>query len=205
MKIGILGGTFNPIHIGHLTIAKSAYESFDLDEVWFLPNGTPPHKDEKLTARELKHRISMLELAIKEIPYFRVSLKEAKLHEASYTYSTMKSFKKEFPDIEFYFILGADSLFAIENWKQFEEIFPSCTILAAMREDKDVQKLNERAKYLRERYGAKIELLKAPKIDISSSDIRECVRKGLSISTMTTESVVDYIKKNKLMTVKENV
>ena len=201
MKIGILGGTFNPIHFGHLRIAESAYESFDLDEVWFMPNGTPPHKDEKVTANDLKHRISMLELAIKGTPHFRISLKEAKLHEASYTYSTMKSFKKEFPDVEFYFILGADSLFAIEKWKRFEEIFPSCTILAAMREDREVgesEHLSHRAAYLAKRYGAKIELLKAPIIDISSSDIRECVKKGLGISTMTTKSVADYIEKNRL-------
>ena len=198
MKIGILGGTFNPIHIGHLRIAESAYESFDLDEVWFLPNGTPPHKDEKVTVNDLGHRISMLELAIKGISYFRISLKEAKLYEASYTYSTMKSFKEEFPDVEFYFILGADSLFAIEKWKRFEEIFPSCKILAAVREDKDVQSMNEQIKYLDEKYGAFVELLKAPKIDISSSDIRESVKKGLPISSMTTESVVDYIEKNKL-------
>ena len=198
MKIGILGGAFNPIHIGHLLMGERAYETFGLDEVWFMPNGGPPHKDERVSKDDFEHRISMLDLATKAVSYFSISLKEAKLDTASYSYSTLNSLKREFPDTQFYFILGADSLFAIEKWVCFEEIFSSCIILAAKRDDKDDKNMNEQIEYLAKEYGARIELLKTPLIEISSSDIRNRVKNGLSISYMTTEKVIDYIEKNRL-------
>ena len=137
MKIGIMGGTFDPIHIGHLLLGEFAYEDFGLDEIWFLPNGNPPHKETADTGTSLEHRIEMIRKAIEGVPHFRLNLHEANTEEHSYTYRTMQEFNQMFPEHEFYFILGADSLFSIEQWKYFREIFPTCTILAAMRDDKD--------------------------------------------------------------------
>src|SRR5699024_10259182 len=116
MKIGIMGGTFDPIHIGHLLLGEFAYEDFSLDEIWFMLNGNPPHKTADHTEEAMHHRIEMVKLAIRDIPHFRINLYEAETEEHSYTYSTLKEFSKRYPDDEFYFILGADSLFAIEEW-----------------------------------------------------------------------------------------
>ena len=127
MKIGIMGGTFDPIHIGHLLLGEFAYEDFGLDEIWFLPNGNPPHKETADTGTSLEHRIEMIRKAIEGVPHFRLNLHEANTEEHSYTYQTMQEFNQMFPEHEFYFILGADSLFSIEQWKYFRELFPTCT------------------------------------------------------------------------------
>ena len=162
MKIGIMGGTFDPIHIGHLLLGEFAYEDFGLDEIWFLPNGNPPHKETSDAEEDLRHRVEMVRLAIGSVPYFRLNMHEADVDRHSYTYKTMQEFNSRYPENEHYFILGADSLFSIEQWKYFREIFPTCTILAAMRDDKDAEDMKAQIKYLSEKYGARIELLQAP-------------------------------------------
>lgn len=197
-KVGIMGGTFDPIHIGHLLLGQMAYESFHLDEVWFLPNGNPPHKDAVITEEALEHRVNMVELATENVPYFRMSLHEAKIGKHSYTYQTMEEFNQMYPDTSFYFILGADSLFAIEEWSHFEEIFPTCIILAAMRDDKDQKDMEEQIAYLHQKYGANIELLRAPLLEISSTTIRERAAQNLSVYYMVPDEVAHYMKQNNL-------
>lgn len=197
MKIGIMGGTFDPIHIGHLLLGQFAYEEFALNEIWFLPNGNPPHKENE-KGEGLDERIEMVKLAIKGVPYFSISLYEAKENVHSYTYQTMGHFKEKYPDDEFYFILGADSLFSFEKWKNFTEIFPTCTILAAMRDDKDIQDMQEQIACLQKKYGAKIEILKAPVIDISSTTIRTRVSENKSIQYMVPDAVAAYIQEREL-------
>ena len=113
MKVGIMGGTFDPIHIGHLLLGEFAYEDFGLDEIWFVPNGNPPHKETKDSEQALRNRVEMVRLAIEHIPYFKLDLSEADTTKHSYTYQTMKEFNRLYPDVDFYFILGADSLFSI--------------------------------------------------------------------------------------------
>lgn len=199
-KIGIMGGTFDPIHIGHLLLGQMAYESFHLDEVWFLPNGNPPHKDAVITEEALEHRVNMVELATENVPYFRMVLYEAKLGTHSYTYETMGKFNKLYPGTQFYFILGADSLFAIEEWAHFREIFPTCIILAAMRDDKDQEDMKEQITYLHRKYGANIELLRAPLLEISSTIIRRRAFQKQSVSYMVPDAVANYIVQNNLYT-----
>ena len=116
MKIGIMGGTFDPIHNGHLMIAEYAYRQFSLDEVWFLPNGNPPHKDNPDIAKETKARVEMTALAIEDIPYFKLNTYESERTEKSYSYQTIRHFKEKYPEHEFYFIIGADSLLKIEDY-----------------------------------------------------------------------------------------
>lgn len=195
MKIGIMGGTFDPIHIGHLLLGEFAYEDFGLDEIWFLPNGNPPHKETEDTEQALKHRIEMVRQAIADIPYFRLDLYEADTSRHSYTYRTLREFNRVYPENEFYFILGADSLFSIEKWKYFREIFPACTILAAMRDDKDAEDMKRQIRYLTDKYGARIELLQAPLLEISSTTIRERAAKDLSVRYMVPDAVADYIRR----------
>ncbi|WP_251387080.1 nicotinate-nucleotide adenylyltransferase [Mediterraneibacter agrestimuris] len=198
MKIGIMGGTFDPIHIGHLLLGQFAYEDFGLDQIWYLPNGNPPHKQTEEGTKALRHRIEMVRLAIQDMPYFKLCLLEAKETEHSYTYKTMRELNAQYPEHKFYFILGADSLFEIENWKYFREIFPTCTILAAMRDDKNVEKMLAQMTHLVEQYGAEIELLRAPLLEISSTAIRSRARNNLSVYYMVPDTVAEYIVKNEL-------
>ncbi|HJA12240.1 MAG TPA: nicotinate-nucleotide adenylyltransferase [Candidatus Mediterraneibacter merdipullorum] len=198
MKIGIMGGTFDPIHIGHLLLGEFAYEDFSLDEIWFLPNGNPPHKSAEEQGVPLEERIEMVRLATEETPYFRVNYYEATAQEHCYTFRTMKALRGRYPEYEFYFILGADSLFSIEEWKNFREIFPSCTILAAMRDDKDAGSMLRQIQYLHDRYGADIRLLQAPLVEISSTTIRERIRKSLSVRYMVPDVVASYIREHHL-------
>ena len=198
MKIGIMGGTFDPIHIGHLLLGMFAYEDFGLDEIWFLPNGNPPHKQTKEGEEALGHRIEMVRRAISDVPYFRLCLHEAKEKEHSYTYKTMRELCALYPEDRFYFILGADSLFAIEEWKYFREIFPTCTILAAMRDDKDVGDMMRQIAYLEDTYGAKISLLRAPLLEISSTTLRERAAQGKSVAYMVPHAVDEYMQEHAL-------
>lgn len=200
MKIGIMGGTFDPIHIGHLLLGEFAFEEFNLDEIWFLPNGNPPHKEAEEMDTSLQHRIEMVKLAISGSPHFKISLHEAKEGVHSYTYQTMLSFHKMYPRNQFYFILGADSLFAIEEWKYFKGIFTTCTILAAMRDDKDVGDMEKQISYLKMKYNAEIELLRAPLLEISSTTIRKRASRGLTVHYMVPDAVADYIKEHHLYT-----
>lgn len=202
MKIGIMGGTFDPIHIGHLLLGEFAYENFHLDEIWFLPNGNPPHKTTDESGVSLDDRIEMVKLATDAVPYFRLNLYEASSKKHSYTYSTMRALREMYPEHEFFFILGADSLFSIEQWKNFREIFPSCTILAAMRDDKDTESMQAQIRYLNEKYGADIRLLQAPLVEISSTTIRRRAEKGLSIRYMVPDVVSEYIQSNALYKIK---
>ncbi len=198
MKIGIMGGTFDPIHIGHLLLGEFAYENFRLDEIWFLPNGNPPHKTTDVSGVSLDDRIEMVRLATDDIPYFRLNLYEAAAGKHSYTYRTMRALRQQYPEHEFYFILGADSLFSIEEWRNFREIFPNCTILAAMRDDKDAESMKRQIGYLNEKYCADIRLLQAPLVEISSTTIRNRAEHGLSIRYMVPEVVSEYIHSRSL-------
>ncbi len=136
-KIGIMGGTFDPVHNGHLMLADTAYRQFDLDQIWFLPNGNPPHKKEENIGTDARHRSRMVALAIQGRDYCRLEEYEVRRREVSCSYQTLEHFREQYPEDEFYFIIGADSLFAIETWVHPERIFPACVILAACRDDHD--------------------------------------------------------------------
>ena len=197
-KIGIMGGTFDPIHIGHLLLGEFAYEEFGLDEIWYLPNGNPPHKQQTEEKEALRHRVEMIRLSIREVLYFKLCLHEAKENEHSYTYQTMRELNALYPEYEFYFILGADSLFAIETWKHFREIFPTCTILAAMRDDKDITDMQGQIQYLEQAYGARVCILQAPLLEISSTTLRQRASRRQSIRYMVPDKVIAYIEEHHL-------
>ena len=183
-KIGIMGGTFDPVHNGHLMLADTAYRQFDLDQVWFLPNGNPPHKKEENIGTDARHRSRMVALAIQGRDYCRLEEYEVRRREVSCSYQTLEHFRKQYPEDEFYFIIGADSLFAIETWVHPERIFPACVILAACRDDHDsLEEMKAQIGHLETVYPkARIELLRSPLIPVSSSEIRRKIRAGLSIA-----------------------
>ena len=128
MRIGIMGGTFDPIHNGHLMLGEYAYQQFHLDEVWYMPNGNPPHKSNPEIRKDLQDRAEMTRLAIEEIPYFRLCTYEMDRKETSYSYQTMEYFKETYPQDEFYFIIGADSLgyLGIDRLSEMVEGLPIC-------------------------------------------------------------------------------
>lgn len=199
MKIGIMGGTFDPIHNGHLMLGRAALEQFSLDEVWFMPNGNPPHKKNASIQSDAKKRAVMTRLAIENDPEFRLELYEAEKKSISYSFETLEYFTSIRTSDEFYFIIGADSLFAIETWAEPERIFAVCTILAAYRDDIDTpRKMQVQIEYLKKKYKAEIRLLEAPLIKISSHELREMLRKGENVSSFLPEKVEKYIKKEGL-------
>lgn len=200
-KIGILGGTFNPIHAGHLHIAQAAYEEFALDEVWFLPAGIPPHKDvaDSVTTTQ---RVAMVQQAIAFVPYFKLCDIEIRKTEPCYSWMTLKSLKETYgQDCEFYFIIGEDSLLTFAHWVKPEEICRYCRILvarrpqvqneAALTEEQFQQQLIE----YRKTYQQSFDAITAAPLDISSSDIRAAFHKGdvCSVRSFLTDHVYDYI------------
>lgn len=194
MKIGIMGGTFDPIHNGHLMLGQAAYEAADLDQVWFMPNGNPPHKNSSTMESEVVDRIRMTELAIQPFPQFKLELYEAERTTVSYSYSTMEFLAKEHPNDEFYFILGADSLFTIELWKYPEKFLRTCTVLATYRDDiNTMEKMDKQIRYLTEKYDAKIELFSTSLVKVASHELREKVKEGRNISDYVPKDVETYI------------
>lgn len=196
-KIGIMGGTFNPIHIGHLLLAETALTSEGLKKVMFIPSGKPYMKEET-TVLDASHRLKMVELAIADNPSFMVSDMEIRRPGNTYTSETLALLKQEQPKTAFYFILGADNLFAMETWKEPEKIFSACTILAAVRNGADHAHMQEKCRELVSIYDAKIKLLPFPETAISSTDIRTLLRQNKSIRYMVPETVRKYIEKNQL-------
>lgn len=194
MKIGIMGGTFDPIHNGHLMLAETAFTQFSLDEIWFMPNGRPPHKQWKSIASDVEDRIVMTRLAIEGRARFKLELYEARRETVSYSYETLRHLTELYPDDSFYFIVGADSLFAIETWVHPEKIFPLCTILAACRDEIDTtEEMDEQISYLCEKYHADIELLASPLMPVSSHELREAIASGKSITGYVPKKVEEYI------------
>ena len=199
MKIGIMGGTFNPIHNGHLMLGEYAYHQYSLDEVWFMPNGNPPHKTDETIETQTKNRVEMVKRAIETIPYFFLQLYEVENKGVHYSYKTMEYFSEIYPEHEFYFIIGADSLFSIERWVHPELLLKKCIVLAAFRDDKDTtEEMNCQIQYLNQKYSADIRLLNTPNVNISSSQIRANVKDSKSIKDFLPEAVFAYINENKL-------
>ena len=176
-KIGIMGGTFNPIHMGHMQIARAAYEQFQLDEVWFIPNHIPAYKsDHELISGEM--RLAMVQLAIQEEPHFKVSDFEINRDGKTYTYETMSLLKQQHPKDDFYFILGADSLYYFDKWVHPEIIVENADILAACRNGRTLEEMTIEINRLNEMFGKEaIFLINCPELPCSSSEIREQVRK----------------------------
>ncbi len=191
-KVGIIGGTFNPIHLGHLLLAEWAKEKMTLDEVLFIPTGNSYMKKDTPILPG-KERLHMVNLAIKNRKDFMSSDIEVKRSGNTYTYETLEILKKDNPNTEYYFIVGADCLFSIEKWVHPEKILKNCTLIAATRSDVPIEALNQKAEELTKLYQGNILLISFPNIDISSSSIRERLLERKSIRYMVPDDVITYI------------
>jgi nicotinate-nucleotide adenylyltransferase len=193
-KIGIMGGTFNPIHNGHLLLAESAYYEFDLDEVLIMPTKNPYYKNISSTVKE-EDRVNMVCLAIEDNPHFALSTEELNRDGTTYTVETLRNLTKANPDCEYFFIMGADSLYHIESWKEPEEILKMAVIVVADRDGGNSSILKSQIAYIMNKYEADIRLLNSPYLEISSHDIRKRVREGQSIRYLLPHQVREYIYK----------
>lgn len=204
-KIGILGGTFNPIHNGHVKMAVEACEHFDFDALLLIPSGYSYMKSEDEIA-DAKMRLEMAELAMENHPQIHVSDLEIKRVGPSYTCETIKELRETYHDAEFYFIIGADTLSNIEKWKEPDYIFSNVNIAVKLRDDipapseKECLKLSlqKQIDYLKRKYHARITFLPGEKLDISSRVIRDMVRNNKDISNLVPTKVAAYIKNHHL-------
>jgi len=193
-KIGISGGTFDPVHHGHLIIAEEAGEILGLDKVVFIPSGNPPHKV-GCGVTSAYHRYNMILMAIEKNPFFEVSAIEIEREGYSYTVDTLFKLRGIYgEDTELYFITGADVISELTTWKQFEKIFEICEFVAALRLGYNKKSLIEEIKFLKREFKARIHVVDTPLIGISSTAIRERAKTGKSIKYLVPEKVEEYIK-----------
>lgn len=189
-KLGIYGGTFNPIHCAHLTVAENAMEQFGLDRVMFLPNATPPHKMCNSMA-SAADRLEMVKLAVSGNERFFVSDYEISRGGISYTFETLEHFRKIYPDDKLYFIIGGDSLRDFPKWRNPESIVKNCIILAYPRDGLDFElHMNT----IRSETGAEAYKINSPQIDISSSQIRSMCAGGMSVAGLVPECIEEKVK-----------
>lgn len=193
--VGIMGGTFDPVHIGHLMLAQHALEQFKLDVVYMMPNGTPAYKsDHKVT--DARVRLAMTECAIADNPELKISPVEVEREGNTYTYQTLEYLRQVNPDDRYFFIIGADSMFHFDTWKEPHTIAENCVLIVANRDHTPDVKLKMCAEHLRQVYGADIRFLDCPAVDISSEMIRKRVMEGRSIRYYVPDSVVRFIKEH---------
>ena len=197
-RYGIMGGTFDPIHTGHLVVADEVRTNFQLDKVIFMPTGDPPHKNQK-TVSSGRNRYEMTLLATVTNPFFEISRLELDRKGITYTVDTIVDLKKKYGDtVELFFITGADSLLELHEWKDSEKILELCKIVAATRPGYDLDHMEGRLKELNELHRDKINTISTPGLQISSTDIRRRVKNNMSIKYLLPESVEIYIRKYKL-------
>ncbi|MEG0962543.1 MAG: nicotinate-nucleotide adenylyltransferase [Lachnospiraceae bacterium] len=196
-KIGIMGGTFRPIHNGHLVIAENARAQFELDQVLFIPTGHSPHKQQH-DMMDAHHRCAMISLAIRDNFAFALDTQEVDSSQISYTYLTLQHLKEIYPNAVFYFILGADSLFDLEEWKEPGQILSACTILAAYRKHQHQEHFIQQISYLNEKYHSSIYPLQTPSLEVSSHDIRDRISKNQTIRYLVPRQVELYIQEYNL-------
>ncbi len=197
-RIGICGGTFDPIHNGHLIITENIRQDFELDKVLFIPSNKPPHKNfKKIT--EAAHRCNMVELAIEKNKYFEISTIEMNRAGFTFTVDTIKELKNKYEDnVELFFICGADVVFDLLNWKDPQEVFKITKFIAAYRTEYEVDSLHKQVKLLNKNYNANINLANTLYVEISSTMIRNRVANNKSIKYLVPDSVEKYIFENNL-------
>ena len=174
MHIGIYGGSFNPVHNGHIHLAKTAMADFGIDRLYLMPSKISPHRSSEEYA-SAEDRLEMLRLAVADEKNMEVSDFEIRSDRVSYTIYTVEHFRSLFPDDELYLLVGSDMLLGFEKWYRFEDILSQVTLCAVSRNNGDMEQLREKASFLSQ-YGC-IRLSEAPPIEISSTEIRKNIEK----------------------------
>ena len=189
MRLGIMGGTFDPIHNGHLWIADAARTQLNLDRVLFIPNEAPPHKRSTFTSSH--DRAEMVRLAIQPTPQFELSLIEIERGGTSYAVDTLRTIHDRWPQAGLFFIVGSDTMIDVPNWRQPDEILRRCRFAVVPRPD---ALYSEELRQLSPEYQQQIDMLPPCPLDISSTDLRDRVAQGLSLQRLTPDAVLAYIE-----------
>ena len=186
LRLGIFGGTFDPIHLGHLLLAEFARRLLRLDELVFVPARIPPHKGKVHTTPD--QRCRMARLATEDNPHFRVSAVELERSGPSYTIDTLRTLRADGPSAaEHFLLMGADSARDLPSWKDHEDLLEESTVAVLNRPGVEVTDFDERV-------GERVRLLDTPRIEISSTEIRRLVRRGESVRYMVTPPVEEFIR-----------
>jgi len=191
LRTGLLGGTFDPLHYGHLLAAEAAREAADLTEIWLVPSFIPPHKPGPDT--DSKMRLGMLEAAVADIPGYRIEPIEFARQGVSYTIDTVTDLTRRHPDREFYWIVGSDMANDLPNWREPEALASLVTFIALERPDAPLDE-DKLPAYIR----SKLVRAPMPRIGLSSTDIRKRCREGRSIRFMTPDPVYEWIRRHRL-------
>ncbi|MBO4377140.1 MAG: nicotinate-nucleotide adenylyltransferase [Lachnospiraceae bacterium] len=191
-KIGILGGTFNPIHFAHINLALKAYEEYELDEVLFIPSGISYMKKD-MDILDAKTRCELVSLAINDYPFFKLDTIEVDRAGNSYTFETLLKLNER-EDAVYYYIVGADTLFMIEKWKEPKQVFDLSVLLVAVRDEYDKKAVLEKIAELENKYNARISIIHGMNaLDISSTKIRDALKRGKSIDEYVPKKEGQYI------------
>ncbi|PKM75823.1 MAG: nicotinic acid mononucleotide adenylyltransferase [Firmicutes bacterium HGW-Firmicutes-15] len=201
-SLGILGGTFDPIHYGHIVAAECARDACHLDRVLFVPAARPPHKDLN-EVLDSQHRFEMVKMAVQDNPDFAASALELKREGLSYTVETIASYQQEFPGAKIFFIIGVDALLLINTWKDVERLATLCNFIVVTRPGYHLRHEEEPFREIPAAIWEKILLVPIPGLYISSSDIRQRVAKGQTIKYLLPPAIEEYILKNDLYTEEE--
>lgn len=208
-RVGIFGGTFDPVHFGHLRSAEEIREALVLDKVVFMPSYIHPFKSTKDVA-EADHRLAMVKLAIASNPFFEVSDFEIRKRDVSYTTLTLEHFNKEFPNEDFYFIVGVDGWNEITLWYEYRRIFELASVVVHNRSKvappssfkllppEDAENFRESDNCYIHKSGKKVVFVAVTELEISATEIRKRVRGGKSARYLTPDSVLDYIDEHRL-------
>ena len=194
-EIGLMGGSFNPIHCGHVALARAALESGRGERVLCLPTGNPPHKKEGLADKF--DRLRMVERAVEHEAGMAVCREEIDRDGVIYTVDTLAALKRKMPDCTLTYLIGADTLRALGTWRRVETVIERCKFLVMMREGETREEVIRLAGLWTQR-GAQIDFLDARKMDISSTQIREQIQKGLPFERLVPQAVADYIHEHGL-------
>ena len=197
MKIGILGGSFNPVHCGHINLASKAEKLLRLDKMLIIPAGNPPHK--KLAGgAENSDRFNMVDIAFSDKINYNVLNIEISNVGPCYTADTVTELKQQYKDDTLYLIMGTDMILTLQNWYRPEMICKSCVIVGAPRNKNETELIKKHSEILKEKYNAQIEILEIEPLSISSTQIRDKIKTGESLSGLIPDKVYEYIKKRGL-------
>ncbi|MDO5301319.1 MAG: nicotinate-nucleotide adenylyltransferase [Tissierellia bacterium] len=200
MKVGIMGGSFNPIHMGHLMMSEYVRDELGLDEVLFVPTGNPPHKALRDVPDE--ERLQMVRLSIDDNPHFTISDIEIRNPHITYSVDTLGLLHEAYPQgTQFYFLLGSDIILDLKKWKKFDELAALTDFVVTLRpgfEKITMEEIETEARLLGEQFGAKVTILHAPRYEISSTDLRSRLREKKSVKYLIPDSVIDYIEEMEL-------
>lgn len=197
MRLGILGGTFDPIHYGHLLLAETCREQLDLSQIRLLPAGAPPHKTGK-GITDGHTRADMVQLAISGYPEYTVDRREIRREGPSFTVDTLTNFRTEYPDAELFFLMGADSLRDIPGWKQPERILELATVVAVNRPGLEAPDDQQVFDWVGQEFAKRIITLSMPGTDLSATALRHRVAAGQNLRFMTPRAVEMFINQHRV-------